>query len=379
MTLSTTHGAALARFEALLRIVCCPYTKKPLTLVDADQLSARLPPDQRVRVQADTIGAFVSEAAGLAFPIVGRIADFLEQDALRLADGPAPPAPHRADDAVKQHVKAWYDEFGWKRNEQGLYNDSVVFAESGLKGNGLYTFLSHLVLLERLTGGEFLLDAASGAIAHPEYLAYSWFYKHRVCVDMSMTALQEADRKLRANDFCCLADICHLPFREESFDAAVSGYTIQHIPAEQQGDAARELHRVLRRGSSMFVITGHPRGAVHRALMLGMRARGKMRKLLGKVPVRAAEAPSSATSSPGALYFFVPPLSWWHELARELGATCSIQGLRLFEKFEFDWLFGESNESARAVRAWERKHPKLTARLGPAVVVELRRDAPSKT
>ena len=232
-------------------------------------------------------------------------------------------------------------------------------------------------MLEHLTGGEFLLDAASGAIAHPEYLAFSWFYKHRVCVDMSMTALQEADRKLRPNDFCCLADICHLPFREESFDAAVSGYTIQHIPAEQQADAVRELHRVLRRGRSMFVITGQPRGAAHQALMLGMRARGKVRKLLGNVPIRAIEPQSSAGSPPGRLYYFVPALSWWKELARELGASCRIQGLRLFEKFEFEWLFGDSTESARAVRAWESRHPKLTARLGPSVLVEVRREASS--
>jgi hypothetical protein len=31
-------------------------------------------------------------------------------------------------------------------------------------------------LLSRLSGGEFLLDAASGPIAHPEKLAYAWFY-----------------------------------------------------------------------------------------------------------------------------------------------------------------------------------------------------------
>jgi putative transposase len=53
--------------------------------------------------------------------------------------------------------------------------------------------MSHLSILDRLPGGDFVLDAASGAIPHSEQLAFSWFFKSRVCVDMSITALHEAN------------------------------------------------------------------------------------------------------------------------------------------------------------------------------------------
>jgi ubiquinone/menaquinone biosynthesis C-methylase UbiE len=65
-----------------------------------------------------------------------------------------------------------------------------------------------------------------------------------------LTALREADGKLRESDFCCLADICGLPFRDETFGGAISGYTIQHMPDSQQVMAIKELY-----GSSSRALT----------------------------------------------------------------------------------------------------------------------------
>ena len=44
-----------------------------------------LPEDERRRVPDGTVGAFVSESSLTAYPIVGNIADFLEQDSLALS------------------------------------------------------------------------------------------------------------------------------------------------------------------------------------------------------------------------------------------------------------------------------------------------------
>jgi ubiquinone/menaquinone biosynthesis C-methylase UbiE len=143
---------------------------------------------------------------------------------------------------VKETLREWYDRFGWQTNEQGYYNDTASFCEATPTGHGLYALMSHLSILDRFSDGGFVLDAASGAIAHPEYLAFSWFFKSRVCLDISIAALTEPGGKLRQRDFCCLADICRRPFRDETFDAAISGYTIQHIPAQR---AVQELYRVV--------------------------------------------------------------------------------------------------------------------------------------
>ena len=40
--------------------------------------------------------------------------------------------------------------------------------------------------------GKFLLDAGSGPIQYPAYLTYMEGYQYRVCVDISIVALQEA-------------------------------------------------------------------------------------------------------------------------------------------------------------------------------------------
>jgi ubiquinone/menaquinone biosynthesis C-methylase UbiE len=120
-----------------------------------------------------------------------------------------------------------------------------MFSQASLTGHGFYELSSHLSLLDRFSGGEFVLDAASGPIANPEMVAYSWFYKYRVCVDISLTALQEAATKLEGKGFCCMADICQLPFRDGVFDAVESGYTIQHIAESRQSRAVAELYRVL--------------------------------------------------------------------------------------------------------------------------------------
>ena len=96
---------------------------------------------------------------------------------LRPSSDPKIPA-----DDITQSVKSWYDQFGWKKNENGVYNDSALFSQTRPIGNGLYELMSHISILDRLPGGDFILDAASGAIPHPEYMAFSWYFTEpRVC------------------------------------------------------------------------------------------------------------------------------------------------------------------------------------------------------
>ena len=44
--------------------------------------------------------------------------------------------------------------------------------------------------------GRFLLDAGSGPVQYDEYLTYSQDYRYRVCMDLSVVALQEARKRL---------------------------------------------------------------------------------------------------------------------------------------------------------------------------------------
>jgi uncharacterized protein YbaR (Trm112 family) len=257
--ITPTHQLALARLSSLQTILCCPRMKTELRLVPIEELLSYLSEDERQRMPDGTIGAFISDAARRAYPLTERVAYFLEETSLRTcrdrSETVSATVPAISGDDITQSVRDWYDRFGWKKNKKGLYNDSALFSQSRPIGHGLYELMSHLSILDRLPGGDFVLDAASGAIPHSEHLAFSWFFKSRVCVDMSITALLEASMKLRQMDFCCLADICRLPYRDDSFDGAVSGYTIQHIPESLQLAAIKEIFRVIRPNAHLCILT----------------------------------------------------------------------------------------------------------------------------
>src|SRR6185295_5119274 len=73
---------------------------------------------------------------------------------------------------------------------------------------------------------------------------------HYTGVDISTTGLQVAEERLRdaGVPFALQgADVCDLPFEDESFDAAYSAHVIYHIadPAAQRA-AFREIARVVR-------------------------------------------------------------------------------------------------------------------------------------
>lgn len=362
----------LAPLQAL---VCCPVTKTPLSLVPLSELWPLLPKSERERLPRDTEGAFVSWSTGRAYPVAGRIARFLVEDALALEgfnDLRVEPADPVAS-AIKRGVRRWYDEFGWKRDATGNYNDTALFSQLGRTPYGFYEAASHLSILDRFLEGGVLLDAASGAIPNPEYLSYSWFYKYRVCVDFSLLALQEAQSKLGETGLFVLADVGQLPFLDGVFDGVISAYTVQHIPASAQQRTVSELLRVLKPGRRLCIITS----IVTRSSM-----RGKFIRLLRwSSRLRQASAPVGGGRRQGArvhsgeslhgLYSQSRDLAWWHGAARELKANISIEALRTLGRDEFDSIFGDSIEGARLLRAMEGLFPRFLAAISANVLVDL--------
>ena len=363
----------LSRFAPLQTIICCPHSRSALSLVNTVELIKRLPEEERPRVPEGAVGAFVSESSQTAYPIVGRIVCFLDQDSLRL--WPSERTGREAENSsIQQSVKRWYDDFGWIRNEAGIYNDTALFSQQSVTAHGAYEVASHLSLLDRLSGGDFLLDAASGPITHAEYLAYSWPYKHRVCVDMSLVALREAEAKLEEKDFCCMADICHLPFRDGVFEGIVSNYTIQHVEEPQQSEAVAELYRVLKQRSHLCIINELRRSSVHRTLVLAIKAITKVLRLLSVGGARVNRQNhaqlSHSPKPPHPLYAYFQDLAWWRNQARSLTDCYALEGLQLFSKDEFELFFGQSMRAAKTLRALEVLFPGVAARMCSYLLVD---------
>jgi SAM-dependent methyltransferase len=165
----------------------------------------------------------------------------------------------------KQVVRDFYDTYGWEKEADGKYRDTSAFVDLRPVLDD-YARKTHRRVLQFLPHhGECLLDAGSGAIAHPEYLEYSAHYNRRLCVDLSAKALTEARTKLGRKGIYVLADLTQLPFADNTFDATVSAHTLYHVPYDEQEVAVRELHRTLAPGGTCVIVYAWPTDWFHRA------------------------------------------------------------------------------------------------------------------
>jgi SAM-dependent methyltransferase len=158
-------------------------------------------------------------------------------------------------DSTKQRVRDFYDEVGWAQEADGLFQNARF--EDLRPVSREYIHRCHMRVNRHISpSGELLLDAGSGPVQWPEYLTYSAGYRHRVCVDISITALRAAQAKLGPHALCVIADLAGLPFKCDSFDGIVSLHAIHHLPASDHARAYRELVRVLKAGRSAVTING---------------------------------------------------------------------------------------------------------------------------
>jgi SAM-dependent methyltransferase len=160
-----------------------------------------------------------------------------------------------SESEIKQQVRQFYDRVGWQVVSDGMYQNAR-YEDLRPVSRG-YIHRCHLRVKQFLKpAGRFLLDAGSGPIQYPEYLTYSEGYAYRVCVDLSIVALQEARRRIGEKGLFVVADIANLPFKPDAFTGVVSMHTIHHLPDQDHQKAYCELYRVLEPASSAVVVNG---------------------------------------------------------------------------------------------------------------------------
>jgi len=156
---------------------------------------------------------------------------------------------------VKQQVRNFYDQIGWKLESDGFYQNARY--EDLRPVAKEYIEKCHLRVNRHLVkNGKYLLDAGSGPIQYPAYLTYMEGYQYRLCMDISIVALQEARKKIGEKGLFVVGDVAHLPFKDNSFDGIVSLHTLHHLPLDEQKIAYRDIHRVLNTGRNAVVVNG---------------------------------------------------------------------------------------------------------------------------
>ncbi len=157
--------------------------------------------------------------------------------------------------AVKKEVRQFYDQIGWKMEATGFYQNARY--EDLRPVSREYIHNCHMRVNRHLAkSGKFLLDAGSGPIQWPEYMTYSEGYQYRVCADLSITGLREAQQRKPGHVLCVVADIANLPFKDDSFDGSVSMHTIHHVPASEKNQAYLEMQRTLKSGQQAVIVNG---------------------------------------------------------------------------------------------------------------------------
>jgi SAM-dependent methyltransferase len=152
-------------------------------------------------------------------------------------------------------VKDFYNQVGWQRISAELYQNAIY--EDLRPVSREYIERCHLRVNQHINKkGKFLLDAGSGPVQWPAYLTYSEGYKYRVCMDISLVALQEARSRLGNNGLYVVGDISNLPFKSGVFGSTVSMHTLHHLSSDDQKNAFAEMYRTLAGKGKMVVVNG---------------------------------------------------------------------------------------------------------------------------
>jgi SAM-dependent methyltransferase len=363
----------------IAHLLRCPFTHQDVRLMQPDEIDSL---NQRIAAgdltHVNNAPARQPIRAGLitadetiVFPILDEILCFLPEHALALT-------PERRDPNARvyaESVKEYYEAEGWTQTDAGHYEDALKF-EDLRPVSQEYIQKTRMRVKEQLPPqGTYFLDAGSGPIQYPEYLAYSEDYDWRVCVDITLSALRGAQQKVPAGrGLFVLASIPTLPFKPDVFDAITSIHVIYHIEQNQQRPALEELYRVLKPGGTGVIVYAWP---PHLPVMLLVaipfliwrtwrRARRVLRRML---PGGTSKPRRTGTAS---FYYSPHPRGWFlhgWDFEFDILSWRSL-GTPLLKNLIQSWLLGKS--FLRLIFALESRYPRFFGRFGhyPMLILE---------
>lgn len=209
-----------------------------------------------------------------------------------------------ADNDPARSIRDFYQTDGWEKDEQGLFADTKAFVD-----NRAVSVDFTAKCITRLNkyfskGGQYLLDVGSGPIPQNELLSYDARFEQRVCVDLSVPALQTARSKVGDRGVYVQGDLTDLPIKTASMDAVTCNHVIYQIPVDNQATAFRELWRVLKPGGIGVIVYWWP------DTPLAWRIERLARLFVGNRTEKASEAQEESESLPN-LYHHPRSLSWF--------------------------------------------------------------------
>lgn len=184
--------------------------------------------------------------------------------------------------SIKSDVRNFYDQIGWKMESDGFYQNARY--EDLRPVSQEYINRCHLRINRHLQRpGKYLLDAGSGPIQYPAYLTYMEGYQYRLCLDISIVALQEARKRIGEKGLFVVADVANLPFKADVFEGIVSLHTLHHLPITEQKKAYKDLNRVLAPNHTAVLVNGWTRTPLMERWSWLVRGMERLSGLLNKI------------------------------------------------------------------------------------------------
>ena len=377
-------------YEQAQTILRCPITKQGLRLLEPQEvtpLNNRIAKGELVHtdgtpVKASLEAGFISKDGRFVYPVLEGIILLLENLAIPVASQKE--AAQVSLRAEKKVLQDFYDSIGWKKEGQ----ETASFVDA-LKWEDLrpvaseYIHNCHLRVNRYIKSqGHYLLDAGSGPIQYPEYLSYSNGYDFRICVDISFLALKEAQKYLGDKGIYILGDVTNIPLQDSVVDGAVSLHVIYHVPEDEQVSAFRELHRVLKPGSSAAVVYSWPNSKMLKWMLLPRRIKRDVRRWIQrlKLPVkkilrwenrRKAVTPVSVPETP---YHYAHDQAYFEKNLKgmefEIAVWRSV-GVPFLRMYIHPYLFGVA--ILRGIYRKEESNPTLYGRIGQYPLIVIRK------
>lgn len=348
----------MTHFEQIAQLLRCPVSKEPLQFTaDPAMIAPFFSPEAG---QPDISSGYLNRSGNRFYPIVEGIICLL------------PDASDALHDNVKM-VKDFYEDYGWKRDKDGRFHDSVLFIEQKSAVDEYY-----LNTMQRLQGflqpkGRYLLDVASGPVFQAENQALSANFDKRICVDITFRALVEARRNIGDEKGIFInGDITNLPLADGVCDNAMSIHTLYHVPRELQETAVKELVRVSKKGSNIVILYNWAwHSWLMNVLLLPVRIVKAVKRIYRYLTVSAKERWLS-----GGLYFYPHTPGWFERIGRDLDLKVSFSSLTSIHQdvvkfYIHDRLGGPA--LLRFVQKMEEKYPRYLGRHGAFAFVVLRK------
>jgi ubiquinone/menaquinone biosynthesis C-methylase UbiE len=160
-------------------------------------------------------------------------------------------------DNSEEIVSRFYNTVGWEINND-ITEDARRFEDLRESSKEYISKCRMRVLRYIPESGSNILDMASGPIQYREYLEYSKNFNKRYCIDLSSSALQEAERRIGDHGVFLHGSFFDISLEENFFDCSLSLHTIYHIDKDKQEEAVRKLIYVTKPGKNVIIVYSNP-------------------------------------------------------------------------------------------------------------------------